>query len=352
MLLSTDNLPRQGFGSMRLRDKPHDDPDRDPLEVINRALDRGVNLVDTADMYGNEALVGRAISGRRDEVLLATKFGVVWGEGDDWSVHADAAYVHRACEASLRRLEVEVIDLYYLHHRSDETPIEETVGAMADLVEQGKVRTLGLSNVTPEDLRRAHAVHPITAVQEAWSLVHREFEQMLPTVRELGVIAVAHSPTGHGLLHSPNRGRPDGRAPEALQSTLAEIAETQGATPGQVALAWVHHQSQRRQLPVVPLPGTTRVSHLDANIAAAELALSEVRPRPSRPRQQHLKDTSAWLSYPAQPVRGLGEGGDQPCGTPSRPTSSTSRTTCPARAAATPCTRSWRATTAARARPS
>ena len=171
------------------------------------------------------------------------------GEGDDWSVHADAAYVHRACEASLRRLEVEVIDLYYLHHRSDETPIEETVGAMADLVEQGKVLTLGLSNVTPEDLRRAHAVHPITAVQEAWSLVHREFEQMLPTVRELGVIAVAHSPTGHGLLHSPNRGRADGRAPEALQSTLAEIAETQGATPGQVALAWVHHQSQRGSSP-------------------------------------------------------------------------------------------------------
>jgi aryl-alcohol dehydrogenase-like predicted oxidoreductase len=276
MLLTTDNLPRQGFGSMRLREKPHDDPDRDPIKVIDHALDRGVHLLDTADMYGNEALVGRAISGRRDEVLLATKFGVVWGDDGDWSVHAYAAYVHRACEASLRRLEVEVIDLYYLHHRSDETPIEETVSAMAELVEQGKVRTLGLSNVTPDDLRRAHAVHPITAVQEAWSLVHREFELMVPTVRELGVIAIAHSPTGHGLLHAPDGDFPDSPAPAALRSTLADIADTHDATPGQVALAWVHHQSQRSQLPVVPLPGTTRVSHLDANIAAAELALSTI----------------------------------------------------------------------------
>ncbi len=274
MLLTTDALPRQGFGSMRLRDEPHDDPDRDPVRVVNRALDRGVNLLDTADMYGNEALVGRAISGRRDEVLLATKFGVVWGEGGDWSVHADAAYVHRACEASLRRLEVEVIDLYYLHHRSDETPIEETVSAMAELVDQGKVRSLGLSNVTPDDLRRAHAVHRITAVQEAWSLVNREFEQLLPTVRELGVITVAHSPTGHGLLHSPDGGRPGSAAPSPLQAVLAELADAHEATPGQVALAWVHHQSQRRDLPVVPLPGTTRVSHLEANIAAAELVLS------------------------------------------------------------------------------
>ena len=181
-----------------------------------------------------------------------------------------------ACEASLRRLEVEVIDLYYLHHRSDETPIEETVSAMAELVEQGKIRALGLSNVTPDDLRRAHAVHPITAVQEAWSLVHREFELMLPTVRELGVIAVAHSPTGHGLLHSPDGGLPGSTAPAALQATLAGIAEAHEASPGQVALAWVHHQSQRRDLAVVPLPGTTRVSHLEANIAAAELALSAV----------------------------------------------------------------------------
>ena len=273
-MLSAENLPRQGFGSMRLRDGPVADSDRDPVAVIHRALDAGVSLVDTADLYRNEALVGRAISSRRDEVTLCSKFGVVWGKGDDWSVRADSAYVHQACEASLRRLDVDVIDLYYLHHRSDETPIEDTVTAMAELVEQGKVRALGLSNVTAEDLRRANAVHPITAVQEEWSLAHRDFEEMLPTVRDLGVIAVAHSPTGHGLLHSPEKGASGSEAAAVLQTALAEIAEAHGATPGQVALAWVHHQSQRRDLSVLPLPGTTRVSHLDANIAAADLPLS------------------------------------------------------------------------------
>lgn len=272
-MLGADRLPRQGFGSMRLRDKPVEDPDRDPFAVINRALDAGVTLVDTADLYRNEALVGRAISSRREEVVLCSKFGVVWGEGDDWSVRADPSYVHQACEASLRRLDVDVIDLYYLHHRSDETPIEDTVAAMAELIEEGKVRALGLSNVTAEDLRRANAVHPITAVQEEWSLVHREFEEMLPTVRELGVTAVAHSPTGHGLLHSPepSASRSEGAA---LQTTLADVADSHGVTPGQVALAWVHHQSQRWDLAVLPLPGTTSVSHLNANIAAADLALS------------------------------------------------------------------------------
>ena len=272
-MLSADSLPRQGFGSMRLRDKPVEDPDRDPVAVINRALDSGVTLVDTADLYRNEVLVGRAIARRREEVLLCSKFGVVWGEGDDWSVQADPSYVHQACEASLRRLGVDVIDLYYLHHRSDETPIEETVTAMAELIEQGKVRALGLSNITEDDLRRANAVYPITAVQEEWSLVHRDFEEMLPTVRELGVTAVAHSPTGHGLLHSPER---DASPTDAagLQTTVVDLADSHGVTPGQVALAWVHHQSQRWDLSIVPLPGTTRVSHLYANIAAADLALS------------------------------------------------------------------------------
>jgi len=207
-------------------------------------------------------------------VILASKFGLVWGEGRDWSVRADPAYVRQACEASLRRLGVEAIDLYYLHHRSDETPIEATVAAMAGLVEQGKVRSLGLSNITAVDLRRANAVHPITAVQEEWSLVHREVEQLLPTVRELGVVAVGHSPTGHGLLHSPEGVHPGSTTPASLQRTLTEIAATHDATPGQVALAWVHHQAQAWNVSVVPLPGTTRVSHLKANIAAAGLALS------------------------------------------------------------------------------
>jgi len=274
MTTDADHLPRQAFGSMRLRDGEVRDPDRDPIAVVNHALDAGITWVDTADMYGNEALVGRAISGRRDEVFLCSKFGVVWGDDGDWSVRADAAYVQQACEASLRRLDVDVIDLYYLHHRSDETPIEETVGAMAALVEQGKIRTLGLSNVTEEDHRRAHTVHPIYAAQESWSLVHREIEQMLPTVRELGVIAVAHSPTGHGLLHSAEQGSAAGTAPARLQSALSEIAGDHDATPGQVALAWVHHQSGQWDLSVLPLPGTTSVGHLDENIAAADLALS------------------------------------------------------------------------------
>ncbi len=273
-MLSPDTLPRQGFGSMRLREKPVEDSDRDPVAVINHALDAGVTVVDTADLYRNEALVGRAISSRRDEVTLCSKFGVVWGDGDDWSVRADPAYVRQACEASLRRLGADVIDLYYLHHRSDKTPIEETVTAMAELIEQGKVRALGLSNVTAEDVRRASAVHPITAVQESWSLVNREFEEMVPTVRELGVIAVAHSPTGHGLLHSPESVASKSGAPAALEATLADLAASHGVTPGQVALAWVHHQSRRWDLTVLPLPGTTRITHLDANIAAAELALS------------------------------------------------------------------------------
>jgi len=155
---------------MRMRDDTVGDPDRDPTAVVHAVLDAGVTMLDTADMYGNEELVGRTIRGRREDVVLCSKFGVIWGDGGDWSVRADAAYVHEACAASLRRLDVDVIDVYYLHHRSEHTPVEETVAAMADLIGEGKVRALGLSNVTDEDLRRAHLVHPITALQEQWSL--------------------------------------------------------------------------------------------------------------------------------------------------------------------------------------
>nr|WP_198319398.1 aldo/keto reductase [Actinopolyspora erythraea] len=199
-----DELGRQGFGAMRLRDAAAEDPDRDPVTVIEAALDAGITLVDTADAYQNEELVGRAIRPRRDEVVLASKFGLVWREetAGGFDVRADPEYVRQASEASLLRLGVETIDLYYLHHRSDRIPIEETVGAITELIEQGKVRALGLSNVTSEDLRRAHAVHPVAALQEQWSLVNRDFEQrLLPTAAELGIPVVAHSPTGHGLLH-------------------------------------------------------------------------------------------------------------------------------------------------------
>lgn len=261
---------------MRLRDGAPESADGDPVAVINAALDAGVTMVDTADAYQNEELVGRAIRDRRDEVLLATKFGLVWRDelAGGYDVRADPSYVRQASEASLRRLGVDVIDLYYLHHRSGQVPIEETVGAMADLVEQGMVRALGLSNVTAEDLRRAHAVHPITALQEQWSLTQRDVEHdLLPVAAGRGVVVVAHSPTGHGLLHRTGDGG-NSRDGGAVAVALHEIAVEHDATAGQVALAWVHHRQQVHDVRVVPLPGTTRVSHLRANAAAADLRLS------------------------------------------------------------------------------
>lgn len=250
---------------MTMRDGTVGDPDRDPAAVVHAALDAGVTMVDTAHMYGNEALVGRAVAGCRDKVLVATKFGVLWRDDGDWYVRADAAFVRDSCEASLRRLGLETIDLYYLHHRSDETPVEETIDAMADLVREGKVRGLGLSNVTEEDLRRAHAVHPIVAVQERWSLTQRNVESMVPVAAELGTAVVAYSPTDHGQLHTSARDR--------LASVLTDVAARYGVTPGQVALAWVHHRADRWRLPVVPLPGTTSVRHMRVNAAAAAIAL-------------------------------------------------------------------------------
>lgn len=265
---------RQGFGAMRLRDGAAD-PDRDPVAVIHAALDAGITMVDTADAYGNEELVGRAIRGRQDEVLLASKFGLVWRAevAGGFDVRADPSYVRQACEASLRRLGVNEIDLYYLHHRSDETPIEETVGAMAELVAQGKVRALGLSNVTAQDLRRAHAAHPIAALQEQWSLTRRDIEQLVPTVAQLGTVVVAHSPTGHGVLHQGPGAGAEGVSD--LGAALEEIGGAHQATRGQVALAWVHHRQQVFGVPVVPLPGTTSVNHLRANVAAADLVLTD-----------------------------------------------------------------------------
>lgn len=268
---------RQGFGAMRLRDRTDGDTDRDPVAVVHAALDAGIAMVDTADAYQNEELVGRAIRGRRAEVLLASKFGLVWRDevAGGFDVRADPSYVRQACEATLRRLGVDEIDLYYLHHRSDRTPIEETVGVLAELVEQGKVRAIGLSNVTTEDLRRAHAVHPVTALQEQWSVVQRDIEdELLPVVAELGTVVVAHSPASHGLLHQV-RGTAGGGAVGGLRAALDEIGSTHEATAGQIALAWVHHRLQVHGVPVVPLPGTTSVSHLRANVAAADLRLSD-----------------------------------------------------------------------------
>jgi aryl-alcohol dehydrogenase-like predicted oxidoreductase len=272
--IETGWFGRQGFGAMRLRPGAVPGTDRDPDAVINAALDEGLRMIDTADAYQNEELVGRAIRSRRGEVVLASKFGLVWttGVAGGFEVRADPAYVREACERSLRRLGVEVIDLYYLHHRSDEVAIEETVGAMASLVGQGKVRRLGLSNVTAEDLRRAVTVHPIAALQEEWSLTQRDIERsLLPTAKELGVTVVAHSPTGHGALH---RGADESRAGEPLAAVMEEVAAAHQLSPGQVALAWVHHRGRVHDTPVVPLPGTTSVSHVRANAAMADVSLS------------------------------------------------------------------------------
>jgi aryl-alcohol dehydrogenase-like predicted oxidoreductase len=275
-LWTRDEPPRQGLGLMRLRDPDGGpaDADRDPIAVVHAALDAGVTLLDTAELYGNEELVGRTIAGRRHEVTLCSKFGVVWGDSgrfDDWSVRADPASVVASCEASLKRLNVDTIDLYYLHHRSEDTPIEDTITAMAALVDSGKIRAVGLSNVTAEDIRRAHAVHPVLAVQEQWSLASRDIEAtIVPAVAELGITLVAHSPLGHGTVAATS-----GDASPQLARTLADIATAHGVSAEQVALAWVHGQAERRNHPVVPLPGSTSVRHVLANVHAATIRLDK-----------------------------------------------------------------------------
>jgi aryl-alcohol dehydrogenase-like predicted oxidoreductase len=271
-------VPEQGLGCMRM---PPDRPD-DAAAVIHRALDLGVSLLDTSDMYGagrNEALVGRALRGRRDEAVLCTKFGVVWGPGGSMGYRGDPAYVPEACDASLRRLGVDVIDLYYLHRRDPAVPIEETVVAMAELVRAGKVRHLGLSEVSGDELRAAHAVHPIAAVQSEWSLCGRRVEAMAPVCAELGVGVVAHCPQGAGLLNAA-----DGAARQEmvavaqeyadLPDRLVSVARRHGVSTGQVALAWVHQRTDLWGIPVVPIPGTTRIAHLEQNVAALDVTLT------------------------------------------------------------------------------
>ncbi len=257
------------------------------LETIRRSLDLGVTFLDTSDMYGrghNEELVGRAIEGRRDEVQLATKFAIR-RDDDRRAIDNSPEWIHEACEASLRRLGTDHIDLYYMHRRSPDVPIEESVGAMAELVEEGKVRRLGLSEVSPATLRAAAAVHPIAALQSEWSLFTREIEaEIVPTARELGVGLVPYSPLGRGELtgqleisddedfranlprfQAENRER----NLERLE-TVRTVAEDAGATPAQIALAWLLHQGDD----VAPIPGTKRVRYLEENAAAVGIELS------------------------------------------------------------------------------
>ena len=264
------------------------------LATIHRALELGVTLLDTADMYGpftNETLVGAAISNRRDEVVLATKFGIERApDGTRVGVNGHPDYVRSACDASLRRLGVDHIDLYYQHRVDPDTPIEDTVGAMAELVAAGKVRHLGLSEAAPDTIRRAHAVHPITALQTEWSLWTRdpETDGVLDTVRQLGIGFVAYSPLGRGFLsgaiqkpqdlaeddfrrHNPRFQGENFQKNLRLVEQVKEIAAAKGVAPSQLALAWVLAQGDD----VVPIPGTKRRSYLEENVAADDIGLSD-----------------------------------------------------------------------------
>ena len=285
-------MSRLGLGCMGMSEFYGPADEDEAQATIAMALDRGVAMLDTADSYGrghNERLVGRGIRGHRDEAYVATKFGIV--RGDDGSIaglDGRPEYVHAACRASLERLGIERIDLYYCHRIDPAVPLEETVGAMAELVDQGLVAQIGLSEVTADQLRRAHAVHPIAAVQSEYSLWTRDVEgQVLPAVREVGARLVAFSPVGRGMLASAAgpaedyaegdlrrsipRFQGDNYAHNrALVNGLERLAGLRDVTPAQLSLAWLLHQGED----VVPIPGTARRLHLEENLAAEDVTLS------------------------------------------------------------------------------